>query len=190
MPPRGYRQSHRVRDFPMRGDGAHTRNLINTGRVARADNGRIRLPKESSRIRSALKLSASGRSMSVRASGSFVMIDDGIDSPCRGNNRARADREGYRDFRHRLSAAAKWFSERRTLSMIFDRWSRRAPAGSASLTASASRNGAPPCSRRRSLAATPSAVPLLRGGIELNVRRRVDGSTLGMPNECEKQPQR
>jgi hypothetical protein len=36
-------------------------------------------------------------------------------------------------------------------------------------------------------AATPSAVPLLRGVIELNVRRRVDGSTLGTLNECGKQ---
>lgn len=68
-----------------------------------------------------------------------------IYASCRGNHRERVGREGYRDFRYRLSAAAKWFSGQLPLSMIFDRWSRRAPLGSASLTASTARNGALPC---------------------------------------------
>jgi hypothetical protein len=46
---------------------------------------------------------------------------------------------------------AAWFSGQRTLSMIFDRLSRRAPQWSASLTASTARNHAPPSVRQRDL---------------------------------------
>jgi hypothetical protein len=67
-----------------------------------------------------------------------------IYSWCRGSHRARAGREGYRDFRHRMSAAAKWFSGQWPLSMIYDRVPRRAPERSASLTAPAARNRALP----------------------------------------------
>jgi len=74
-------------------------------------------------------------------------------SPVKSDDRAFYCDESVADHRPppRLSRIAifcrpliAWFSGRRTLSMIFDRWSRRAPRRSASLTASAARNRAPP----------------------------------------------
>jgi len=92
-------------------------------------------------------------------------------SPVRSDDRAFCCDESVTDHRPplRLSWTAifcrpliAWFSGERSLSMIYDRWSRRAPGRSASLTASAARNRVLPSDRRLGLAALLSVAATLQ----------------------------